>query len=544
MARVDAATGLKPAYSFGHLVIGPNNHVAAAACREVLKAPGEMYNPLVIYGPAGVGKTHLMHAVAHEMILKDPAAKVKYISAERFMNEVVTAIAEDRSMEVRTLYSSLDLLIMDDVQYLVESKIAQEELFHIFNNMHQENRQVILACDRMPNQLGNLSKGIRSRLEWGLATDVQAPDEPTRLEILKRKQSNQGLEMGDEMLSLVAKGLSSNVRELEGFLKRIHAYVTLSHQPLSLDLVKAVIMELAPSGADARSNGATLHNESPGLSLAPGIAPDLTRVLNAENGHKNGNGKATNGTNGHAKNGVHKKHDAPAESMTPAPAPTPESTKASLAEVENILKPSSKKAAAPEIEAVVPPKPVEAVAPPALVAAAPAPAPVEKKTEVVPAPPAPVKPPMQVIPETPSEHEETGEEESDLPAGHKEMTAVFFFPEGKTDALETVDKKFQDVIKKHKLKFRLKRVHDEAYGFKGKIDYARFAAICKDHKVPVAIVVGPPPESLIPEQDFYDPLTVALDVQGVSLQLVSWGEISKDYRYLNLALDIALVKAK
>lgn len=129
-------------------------------------------------------------------------------------------------------------------------------------------------------------------------------------------------------------------------------------------------------------------------------------------------------------------------------------------------------------------------------------------------------------------------------AGHKEVGAVFFFPEGNNDALETVHRKFQEVIKKHKLKFRLKRVHNEPYSFKGKINYTNFVNVCKTNKVPVAIVIGPPPDTFIPEQDFYDLLTVTLDVQGVSLQLVNWSEINKDYRYLNLALDIALVRSR
>ncbi len=468
MARVDSATGLKSAYTFANLVVGQNNHVATGACHEVVKSPGEMYNPLVIYGPAGVGKTHLMQAVAHEMLAMDATLKVKYISAERFMNEIVTAIAEDRVVEIRMAYSKLDLLIIDDVQYLVESKIAQEELFHIFNNMHQENRQVILAADRTPNQLSSLSKGIRSRLEWGLAADIQPPDEGTRLEILRRKQAAQGMAMADEMLRPVAHALHSNVRELEGFLKRIHAYVNLSHQALSMDLIRAVVRELAPDAQEFIANGAALNNESPGLSLAPAVAPDLQRILKNENGHKSTNGKT------------------------------------------------------------VAPKPVE---------------PVEEKMEekiedTVAAAEVPAPPVVEEIPGL----DDIAEEE--LPAGHKEVAAAFFYPEGKDDALETVHRKFQDVIKKHKLKFRLKRVHNQGYTYKGKIDYARIADACKDKKVPVAIVIGPPPESLIPEQDFHDPLTVALDAHGVSLQLVSWSEIKKDYRYLNLALDIALVKAR
>jgi chromosomal replication initiator protein len=295
MARADAATGLKPAYSFDQLVVGSNNNVAVAACREVLKAPGEQYNPLFIFGPVGVGKTHLIQSVANEMVRKDAKLKVKYISAERFMNEIVTAISEDRILDVRRVYSELDLLIVDDVQYLTDSKIAQEELFHIFNNMHQEGRQAILAADRPPTHLTNLSQGIKSRLEWGLSTDIKVPDEATRLEILRRKQQMQGLSIPDEMLQVVAASLHSNVRELEGFLKRMHAYVMLSHQEISMDLVKTVIRELIPHGTGPVDPSSPFI--PPDETLAPPpvakeISSDMKSAANGHGkGHANGHGK-------------------------------------------------------------------------------------------------------------------------------------------------------------------------------------------------------------------------------------------------------------
>jgi hypothetical protein len=167
---------------------------------------------------------------------------------------------------------------------------------------------------------------------------------------------------------------------------------------------------------------------------------------------------------------------------------------------------------------------------------------------------APAKPPIPVPPEAVVAEGEAGPipeasaeglgEDEDVPNGHKEIGTVFFFPEGCIEALETVHRKFQEVIKKHKLKFRLKRVHNEPYTVKGKVNYSSFVDVCKNNRVPVAIVIGPPPETHMPEQDFYDLLAVTLDVQGVSLQLVNWGEINKDYRYLNLALDIALVRSR
>lgn len=493
-----AATGLKSVYSFEHLVVGPNNNVAVAACQEVIKAPGETYNPIFIYGPSGVGKTHLIQATANEILQKHKTFKARYLSAERFTSDVVTAIAEDRVLEVRKMYGSLDLLILDDVQYLAESKVAQEELFHIFNNLHQEGKQVILAADRPPNQLGSLNKNIRSRLEWGLSTDVKIPDEATRALILKRKQESMSLKLSEEMVGFVARSLRSNVRELEGFLKRIHAYSTLSKQELNMSLVKSVVKEILPEGHPEEA-----HPEPPVFDTPP------PKVI------KNGNAAKTD------------------------PAPPPKEAVPFDLLLESI-----------QVNDEVPEK--EAPPPPAAAKPAPPPEKIMPAKEPPPPPRAPEPPKMEtpapepvqadvLIPEPVASE---GEATDELPSGHKEVGAVFFYPQGAKEALESVHQKFQDVIKKHKLKFRLKRVYDHAYTIKGKVDYSSFVEVCKNNKVPVAIVIGPPPEAMIPQQDFYDLLTVTLDVQGVSLQLVNWSEVNKDYRYLNLALDIALVRSR
>jgi hypothetical protein len=557
MAKAEAvAAGLRPSYLFDQLVVGTHNQFAVGACQEVLRAPGEVYNPLFIYGPPGVGKTHLMQAVAHQVLQQNPESKIRYISAERFMSEVLIAISEDRMLEVRRAYSTLDLLILDDVQYLIESKISQEELFHVFNNMHQANKQVILASDRPPNQLTALNNNVRTRLEWGLATDVKVPDEATRFQILQRKQQQlPGLSMDEPMLIYVARALHSNVRELEGFLKRIHAYVTLSHQILTLNLVKTVVKEILPEGAA----DPVVDMNAPLKSPAP-VAPT----------HVNGNGA--------------NKDTTPPEPIAPPPPAEP------VREVIEAMPPAplasasvkdepvfNEKPAEPEPAAPAKPTPPEAMTfevllqsmdqPPASAAA-------QTKPPSVPAPahffdmesaPAPDQaavanlsstpmsnpsPELQVVvpsvaepaPQPQPEPEPANDDENAL--GHKDIGAVFFYPEGGGEALESVYRKFLEVIKKHKLKFRLKRVHSEPYAYKGKINYSSFVDVCKQNKVPVAIVIGPPPENGLPQQDFYDLLTVTLDVQGVSLQLVNWSEINKDYRYLNLALDIALVRSR
>ena len=463
MPKVDLySLGLKSQYTFESLVVGPHNQMAAAASLEVMKKPGETYNPLFIFGAPGIGKTHLMQAVANALLIKNPKTKIKYISAERFASEVIGAISEDNVMAVRQHYSDLDLLILDDMQFLSESKTAQGEFFHIFNNLHEANKQLIMAADRSPNQLVALDPSIRSRLEWGLAVDVKIPDVSTRVQILKAKEAVQGLSLNDQILQFAADHLNSNVRELEGFLKRLHAYVTLSHQELTMDLVQQVIREVLPTNAVFQ----------PGIAAGPVSAP----------------------------------------ASTPVPPPPP----ISISPVPPVVKEPATNGHYKKEEPVVPPVP---------------------KPEVKMA--TPVNSPLEEIP---LEFPEVTP--SDIPPGTKEIGAVFFYPAAKEKELDTVHQKFQDVIKKHKLKFRLKRVFSHGYPCKGKINYSSFVDVCKQNKVPVAIVIGPPPDALLPEQDFYDLLSVTLDVQGISLQLVNWAEIEKDYRYLNLALDIALVRSR
>jgi hypothetical protein len=434
--------------------------------------------------------------------------------------------------------------------------------------MHQANRQVILASDRPPNQLTSLNDNIRTRLEWGLSTDVKVPDESTRLQILQRKQQQlQGLNMDDIMLMYVSRALHTNVRELEGFLKRIHAYVTLSHQALSLALVKAVVKEILPHGAS-----------EPVVDMTTPIA--ATPAAAVANGH-HATAQPETEMPVAAVPPPSAVPSAPVELPVPAPMPPPpvptEFDSISLMEDSSPVPPTRPVPAAPPafapdnvnfeilLQGRDNPDTASTVGIPSTPAFFDLGMPSQEQAAVVnlssPAPASPPAPDLQVFmpgsgssispaappppPPAPEVVSEPLPEDEEAMLGHKDISAVFFYPEGATESLETVHRKFQDVIKKHKLKFRLRRVHSEPYAYKGKINYSSFVDVCKTNKVPVAIVIGPPPSGGGgPQQDFYDLLTVTLDVQGVSLQLVNWSEINKDYRYLNLALDIALVRSR
>lgn len=495
-------TGLKPNYTFDELVVGVNNHISAKACLQVVKSPGETYNPLVIYGPAGTGKTHLMQAVAHAMLKTNPDLAVRYSSSERFMNEVIMAVSDDNVMEVRKKYHQFDLWLLDDIQFLLESKTAQMEFFHIFNTFHDENKQIVMACDRPPNKLTNLDKNIVSRLSWGLSTPVQIPDIKTRIDILKLKQARYGLDLDDKMLSFAAGALKSNVRELEGFLKKINAYLTLSHHEVNMDLVSMVIGEILPDGVSIEEVQEQAQEE---LKVSETQARQIEELNDQIHSVQiQGGGGRSHSVSRPSK---------PSESSKHPPKKQSES-------FEVVMPAESEEAEEPKKE---PKKPPAKATPP-------------------PEPPQVEEPAPQAIQPPPTPDDD--EEEENKGVKLKEVGAVFFFPSGCEDAVQTVEQKFQEVIKKHKLKFRLKMAETQSYECSGKINYASFVESCKKAKVPVAIVVGPPPTAFIPEQDFYDLLSVTLDVQGISLQLVNWSEINKDYRYLNLALDIALVRTR
>ncbi len=240
-------TALNPRYTFEHFVIGASNRFAHAAALAVAETPSRSYNPLFIYGPAGLGKTHLLHAIGNYVQDVHQSSRVRYVSTETLMNEFVDAIRNNAANSFRRRYREVDVLLVDDIQFLERSQQLQEEFFHTFNSLHGAGGQIVLSSDRPPKQIPRLEDRLRTRLEWGLITDVQPPEFETRLAILRMKAESERLEnIPDDVLAFIASNISDNVRELEGALIRIAAYSSLHRTTLDEPVARAVLADLLP----------------------------------------------------------------------------------------------------------------------------------------------------------------------------------------------------------------------------------------------------------------------------------------------------------
>ncbi len=275
-------TRLNSKYTFETFVIGSSNRFAHAAAVAVAEAPAKAYNPLFVYGDSGLGKTHLLHAIGHYAQTLYSGLKVRYVSSEEFTNDFINMIRDGKQDGFRRRYRDVDVLLVDDIQFLENKEGTQEEFFHTFNTLHNASKQIVISSDRAPKRLVTLEDRLRSRFEWGLLTDVQPPELETRIAILRRKAIQEGLNAPPEVLEYIASRISTNIRELEGALIRVTAFASLNRQSVDLQLAEIVLKDLIPEAQGPQITTATIMGQTAsyfGLSIEDLCGTSRSRVL-------------------------------------------------------------------------------------------------------------------------------------------------------------------------------------------------------------------------------------------------------------------------
>ena len=275
-------TRLNPKYTFDTFVIGASNRFANAAAVAVAEAPAKAYNPLFIYGESGLGKTHLLHAIGHYARSLYPHVKVRYVNSEEFTNDFINSIRDDKAANFQRRYRDVDVLLIDDIQFLQGKMQTQEEFFHTFNTLHNANKQVVITSDVAPKLLSGFEERMRSRFEWGLLTDVQPPDLETRIAILRKKAIQEKLSVPADVLEFIASRISTNIRELEGALIRVTAFASLNRQPVDIGLAQIVLKDLIPNEQSSEISSATIMAQTAdyfALTIEDLQSPSRTRLL-------------------------------------------------------------------------------------------------------------------------------------------------------------------------------------------------------------------------------------------------------------------------
>lgn len=516
-ADIISEIGLNPRYTFESFVVGKNNHFAKAAALAVAEMPGKVYNPLFIYGDVGLGKTHLMHAIGHYVIGVNPKAKVIYTTAERFMAEVIDAIRYGKIIEFRNKYRKMDVLLIDDIQFLSEAEAAQEEFYHTFNALYDDHKQIVVASDKPPKKISVLEERLRSRFEWGLITDIQMPNLETRVAILKAKADLTKIEIENEVLYFIAEQLKSNIRELEGFLIRIVAYASLTKRQINKALAEELLHDLLPEEP--------LPFETLTLPSLDDVLPPREESVPKEESRKE-----------------ESVEEVFAEGVSSGESVVGSVAALSPANEENISAPEPLNNEMPATEVVV-----EGIAHPIKISyeqdTAPSSAPaLEQSTS--PVHPSAEKEQVSATPSPPSQVESVAEQEGEKEKNPNSIRTIYFYPTGKDKELQIMIKNFDEVIKKHKIKFALDKVFLQEYIPDTPLDFPFLISQYRTRQAELVIWMGPPPGENFVEGEFVRAIHSAFDREKIPLQYISFESISRQYKYLNMVLDFAFLKKK
>ncbi len=260
-SKISTSMDFNPQFSFENFIVGPSNRFAHGAAMAVTNNPGQVYNPLFIYGPPGIGKTHLLYAIANGIRKQKPDANIVYIKGDQFTNELIDAIKNGKNIEFRSKYREADLFLVDDIQFIAGRESTQEEFFHTFNKLYEEHKQIVLTSDRKPNDMLTLEERLRTRFEWGLLASIEAPDYETRMAIIKKKASSLGLSLPDDVCDYIAVNVTNNVRQIEGTVKKIMAYRDLNNMPLDLPNISRAINDMFKSEGNSLPTAGLIINQ-------------------------------------------------------------------------------------------------------------------------------------------------------------------------------------------------------------------------------------------------------------------------------------------
>lgn len=556
-------------YAFENFVVGANTRFTYAACKSVAENPGKNYNPLFIYGGVGLGKTHLMQAIGNYVRKKFPEFAILYFTTDEFVHEVVDAIENGTLNNMRAKYKAIDLLLIDDIQFLERSESTQEEFFHIFNEMYEVEKQIVIISDKPPKKLLTLEDRLKSRFEWGLTTDIKSPNFETRKAIINKKSEKAGIELTDEISDYIAERLTSNIRELEGIINRIYAYQQLSEDEITIDFIKDIIRNILPAEEEDEKEA---KKESPAekpavvspqpatpqppYSLPPPQSSPFSPLQHPANLCSMCGGQLTFVPQYQKWYCANCRIYADQVRTFPPPYQQPPGTVPSSPPQAPGIQKTCKRCNLPlmyvseydkfyctnckeyEADASASPPPAPAAPPPAPAASPPAPE--VKKVEVkVRQPEKKPEKKQQKIEEKGFEEKIIGEEKKDI----REIRTGYFLPEGAKELFTSIVHKLNKLTTQKKFNFYIRPLFTSYYSTDLDINFDKIAHIASTNNIDIALCLQPGKETSVNLEAFKKKLAQAMDKESMPFEIIHQEEM-KESDALNFLLDIAICAKK